>query len=185
MFVVVFSASPTAFLESTPLTTVVEAEERCDVVMADTPNTFVQTELEKHLGQKKIVVKLRGAVVEMMVQCAPKICKPHVVFENGQKVICAESLKALHGSSMFALSFHNEPLKDLALIGFELNPCNPCVANKMINGKQMTVVWHVDDLKPSHINKRVDNESCEWLKSRREDAEIGKMKAARGKLTFV
>ena len=61
--------------------------------------------------------------------------------------------------------------------GFELNPCNPCAVNKMTSGKQMTVVWHVDDLKTSHINKRVNNEFLEWLKSKHEDKEIGVVKA--------
>ena len=33
---------------------------------------------------------------------------------------------------------------------FVINPYDSCVANSMINGKQMTVTWHVDDLKVSH-----------------------------------
>ena len=35
-------------------------------------------------------------------------------------------------------------------MGFEVNPYDPCGANKMINGSQMTVMWHVDDLNISH-----------------------------------
>ena len=35
-------------------------------------------------------------------------------------------------------------------MGFEVNPYDPCVAKKMINGSQMLVTWHVDDLKVSH-----------------------------------
>ena len=38
-------------------------------------------------------------------------------------------------------------------MGFEVNPYDPCVANKMVNGKQMTICWHVDDLKVSNVNK--------------------------------
>ena len=34
--------------------------------------------------------------------------------------------------------------------GFEINPYDPCIVNKMINGSQMTVRWHVDDLTISH-----------------------------------
>ena len=34
--------------------------------------------------------------------------------------------------------------------GFEVNPYDPCVANKMANGSQITVTWHVDDLKILH-----------------------------------
>ena len=36
--------------------------------------------------------------------------------------------------------------------GFEINPYNWCVANKTFDRKQMTVVWHVDDLNISHEN---------------------------------
>ena len=35
---------------------------------------------------------------------------------------------------------------------FEINPYDWCVANKTVGGKQITVVWHVDDLKISHKN---------------------------------
>ena len=36
--------------------------------------------------------------------------------------------------------------------GYEINPYDWCVTNKTVDGKQMTVVWHVDDLKTSHKN---------------------------------
>ena len=35
-------------------------------------------------------------------------------------------------------------------MGFVINPYDPCVANKMVNGHQMTVCWHVDYLQVSH-----------------------------------
>ena len=35
-------------------------------------------------------------------------------------------------------------------MGFKINPYDPCVANKMINGHKMTIFWHVDDLKVLH-----------------------------------
>ena len=36
--------------------------------------------------------------------------------------------------------------------GFTPNKYDDCIVNKMINGQQMTVVWHVDDLKVSHVD---------------------------------
>jgi hypothetical protein len=39
--------------------------------------------------------------------------------------------------------------------GFKINPYNWCVANKTINGRQCTVLWHVDDIKVSHVNCKV------------------------------
>jgi hypothetical protein len=38
-------------------------------------------------------------------------------------------------------------------MGFEINPYDPCVANKMVNGSQMTIRWHVDDLMISHLKQ--------------------------------
>ena len=38
--------------------------------------------------------------------------------------------------------------------GFELNPYNPCVANKIIGGKKMTFFCNVDDLKVSYVDPR-------------------------------
>ena len=43
--------------------------------------------------------------------------------------------------------------KDIESQGFVVTPYDRCVANKNINGKEMTVVWHVDDLKASHAKE--------------------------------
>ena len=48
--------------------------------------------------------------------------------------------------------------------GFQLNPHDKCVANKIINGKQCTIVWYVDDNKVSHVNKDVVTDIIEILK---------------------
>ena len=40
-------------------------------------------------------------------------------------------------------------------MGFVLNPYDKCVANKMVNGKQCTVLWYVDDVKVSHVDRSV------------------------------
>ena len=64
-------------------------------------------------------------------------------------------LKALYGTLQAAQMFYKKLVAHLKGNGFELNPYNPCVANKMVNGKQCTVVWHVDDLKISHVESAV------------------------------
>jgi len=35
--------------------------------------------------------------------------------------------------------------------GFTINPYDQCIANKTINGRQCNIIWHVDDLKISHV----------------------------------
>jgi hypothetical protein len=43
----------------------------------------------------------------------------------------------------------------LAEHGFVMNPYDVCCMNKEIDGYQCTIVWHVDDLKISHVDKEV------------------------------
>ena len=50
----------------------------------------------------------------------------------------------------------------------------------MINGHQMTVLWHVDDLKASQKNIRVLDEFVDYLRSIYDDEEIGKIKVNKG-----
>jgi hypothetical protein len=42
-------------------------------------------------------------------------------------------------------------VSELRAMGFELNPYDPCIANKMVEGEQLTVHWHVDNLMISHV----------------------------------
>ena len=59
-------------------------------------------------------------------------------------------IKALYGMLRVALLFYKILRSDLENMGFEINPYNPCVTNKMVNGHQMKICWHVDDLKVSY-----------------------------------
>ena len=43
---------------------------------------------------------------------------------------------------------------------------NSCVVNKIINGKQCTIIWHVDDLKLSHIKQSVLEDIANKLNSK-------------------
>jgi hypothetical protein len=54
-----------------------------------------------------------------------------------------------------------------------LNPCDPCLANKIINHKQFTLVWHVDDIKMLHDEEEEVTRMIKWLKSiYREDTRV-------------
>jgi len=63
--------------------------------------------------------------------------------------------KALYGTLQAALLFRKLLSNTLKEWGFKIKDYDQCVANKTINGKQFTVIWHVDDLKISHIDKNV------------------------------
>ena len=61
-----------------------------------------------------------------------------------------------------------------------MNPYDWCVANKVVNGKTCTIVWHVDDLKISHVYSSVVDEMIESLRS--EFGTVGELSITRGKV---
>ena len=52
------------------------------------------------------------------------------------------------------MSHHERFGKDIESMGFKVNGCDPCVANEMVNGKQLTACWHADDTKASHADPK-------------------------------
>ena len=71
--------------------------------------------------------------------------------------------KALYGMLRAALLFYKILRSDLENMGFKINPYDPCVANKMVNGHQMTICWHMDDLKVSHKDENAVTALAEKL----------------------
>ena len=70
-------------------------------------------------------------------------------------------------------------MADLTSLGFEINPYDPCVANKIINGKQMTICWHVDDLFLGHKDPAVVTTFLQWL-AKCYDTKEKKLNVIRG-----
>ena len=50
----------------------------------------------------------------------------------------------------------------------------------MVNGKQLTLTWHVDDVKASHMEKEVINDFIDWIKLMCGD--VTPVKPSRGKV---
>lgn len=44
-----------------------------------------------------------------------------------------------------------------------MNPYDSCIVNKVINGKQCTILWHIDDLKVSHVEQAVLEDIASWI----------------------
>jgi hypothetical protein len=64
---------------------------------------------------------------------------------------------------MASLLWYKKFRGDLEGIGFEFNPYDPCVANRIVSQKQQTLHFHVDDLMSSHMDPMVNNDFEKWL----------------------
>jgi hypothetical protein len=96
-------------------------------------------------------------MADMLVRVNPKKYKEFVVQDRAEKnVIYIELKKALYGTLQAALLFW-ENLSTFLIddLGFNANKYDRCTVNKIINRKQCTIVWHVDDLKLSHVDPKV------------------------------
>jgi hypothetical protein len=90
-------------------------------------------------------------------------------------------LMALYGMMIASILYYKKFRKDIESIGFEVNPYNICVANRQVNGKQHTVTWHVDDLKSSHEDSRVNDDFEAWCEKMYGSDQVGHVKVVRGK----
>jgi hypothetical protein len=169
------AAAPTVAIESVFLSCVIDAMEGRDVATVDIPGAFMQADIDE-----VVHIKFEGEMAEMLVKMDPKLYRKYVKDENGKTVMYVELLKALYGTMRAALLFWKLLSNKLVSWGFEINPYDWCVANKMIDGKQCTILWHVDDLKISHVDAEVVTGIIEQI-----DEEFGKeapLTITRGKI---
>ena len=111
---------------------------------------------EKYKGGNQTIMKIRGVCVDILCEIDP-IYWDFTVTEGNQKVLYVHITWAVYGMLVSAMLFYHKLTKALLSYSFDLNPYNPCVANKMVNGELPTICWHVDNLKSSHINPKVNN----------------------------
>jgi hypothetical protein len=172
------AASPTASTDSIIITSIIDAKQERDVMTSDVPNAFVQTDIPH--TDEMVVMKIRGVLVDMLVDMCPEVYADHVVMHGKDKILYVRMLKALYGMLVASLLYYKKFVKDIESIGFVLNPYDPCLANRMVDGKQHTIAWHVDDIKSSHLFKKVNDEFLKWLEKTYGEDGIGTVKTTRG-----
>ena len=122
-------------------------------------------------------MKIRGAMVDMLLEI-DEAYQQFVVMENGQRTLYVHILQAIYGMLMSGLLFYKKFRTSIKKIGYKVNPYDPCVANKMINGKQHTISWHVDDLKSGHVDSKASDSFQLWLQ--KEYGQVKEITATRG-----
>ena len=138
------AASPTPIMESIFITTAIDTKENWDVAIIDMPETFLHVD-----NDETVVMFMKGKMAELMVHVAP-YRKYITATKQGEKILNMKVQKALYGMLKSALLFYERIRENLEKNGFKVNPYDPHIENKEVNGSQMTIIWHMDDLKVSH-----------------------------------
>ena len=78
-----------------------------------------------------------------------------------------------------SILYYKKFKKDIESIGFKINPYDIYVVNRMVNGKQHTVTQYIDDVKSSHVDKKVNNDF--YNRYKKTYGKIGEVKVTRVK----
>ena len=76
-----------AHTDSIMLTCAIDAHQRRDMMTIDVPNSFIQAELKRKPGEERVVMKVRGRIVDWLITLDPAHYESKVVHERGQKVL--------------------------------------------------------------------------------------------------
>jgi hypothetical protein len=161
-------------------TGVIDEKQRRDVMTLDIPNAFVQRKIS--LDGDKIIMKIRGQLLDILLEIRPGVYDNYVINEGKQRILYVRMLRALYRMLVSSILYYKKFRKDIEAIGFEVNPYDICVANQTVYRKQQTLTWHVDDLKLSHVNPKVNDEFAEWCETTYESNDLGQVVVVRGKI---
>jgi hypothetical protein len=146
------SSSPTVSIYALMTSCLMDAIEGRKVATCDIPGAFLQADWP---ADRDCYLKFEGAMVSMICDIDPKYKKNVVYGKNGRKYIYAKLTKAVYGTLLGAILFYEKLSKQLVDWGYVPNCYDRCTYNKMIDGDQITIQFHVDDLKISHMKQSV------------------------------
>jgi hypothetical protein len=134
---------------------------------ADIPNAFIQAHLPAtEDGDERVIMKITGVLVDLLVSIDPTKYGPFVVTDKGTKTLYVQVVRALYGMLVASLVWYRQFKLDLETVGFHFNPCDPCIANRKVNGSTHTIKFHVDDLMSSHKDPNVNDNFLSWLNNK-------------------
>jgi len=170
------TSSPAQSLEGYIASLVIDAMEERDIATIDVAGAFLKADMPDF-----VLLRLHGASLKAILRANKEKYEKFIVIEKGRQVLYVRLLKAMYGTLKAALLWYELLSDTLVKEGFTLNPYDPCVANKIVNGKQFTICWYVDDLKLSHKDPEEVTKMIKLL-----EKHFGEMNVERGsKHTFL
>jgi hypothetical protein len=119
--------------EAILLSCIINAKKERDVTVINIPNAFIQIRVEDE--EDMAIIKIRG----VLVQIAHNVYKSYVTTDKkGMKQLLVQCKNALYGTMVARLLYYCKFTMSLS-VRFEINPYDPCVANKTVDGMQMTI----------------------------------------------
>ena len=137
-------------LELVLLTCTIGAHDKIDVKITNIQGPYMSTEIDN-----LVVMVLRRALAYLLILVDPSLYRKYMVIDSNRKPIFYIKLqKFVYSYIRVSLLFYEKISCDLKAMGFVIKPYHLCMANNMFNGKQFTLLSHMDDLKLSHVDEK-------------------------------
>jgi hypothetical protein len=150
------SSSPAASIYALMTSCLMDAIEERKVATCDILGAFLQADWP---ADRDCYLKFERAMVSMICDIDPRYNKNVVYGKNGRKYVYAKLTKVVNGTLLGAILFYQKLSQQLVDWGYESNYYDRCTFNKMIDGNQIIIQFHVDDLKTSHVKQSVEMKS--------------------------
>jgi hypothetical protein len=131
-------SSPTVSTAAAFITIAVAAKENRHAYTIDIGGAY----LNARMKNVKVRMRLDPFLSKELIKLDPSYSK--YLCRDNTLVVLLE--KALYGCVESAKLWYDHLVASLVRMGFTANRYEPCVMNKMVNGKQATICIHVDDL---------------------------------------
>lgn len=173
-------ALPTVLTESLFITCAIDSHEGRSIMIMDIPNAFIQAGIPKREKGDQIIMKIRGKLVDWLVEILPETYRNKVVIENEVKVLYLKSVRAIYGMLEAALMWYRRLRTDLEKEEYIFHEYDPCIVTKVINGRQHLVRFHVDDILSSLVDPKVNDHFARW--AQKMYGKIKPVEVKRGKI---
>jgi hypothetical protein len=156
-------SSPTVSTESVFISATIDSKENRYVAVVDIEGAYLHADIKE-----EIYMEIEPKLSTILCDMYPNQYNQYLY--NGK--IYVRLLKALYGCIESAKLFNDNLRSAMEANGFISNPYDICVMNKMSNGYQVTILFHVDDVKISSSSHQNVVDVVSYLKSVYKKIEV-------------
>jgi len=154
------TSSPTVATETVFMVAAIAGRERRKVVTIDIGSAFLRGKFED--DSEPIIMRLDKQMADVLCQIDPA----YKAFKRPDGSLYVRLKKPLYGLIEAAKLWFDEISRTLSSLGFTQNPYDECCWNRMFEGKQHTIVIHVDDIFSTCVLDEANKQLIEALKSK-------------------
>lgn len=160
-------SSPTVSHEAIMIVLAIAAAQRRKVATVDITGAY----LECHMPDgDEVLMELDATLTRFLQEIDPSI----VPFKDETGRVVVKLKRALYGCVQSALLWYNKLKSVLIGDGFVQNDYDACVFNKTIDGEQVTVAFHVDDLLMTSVSETSLDRAISLLQSNFGSVSVNK-----------